>query len=58
LILPVATASFERAFSMMNVVKEVSRNKIWDQWLNDCLIIYIERDLFKSVDNERIMQKF
>jgi hypothetical protein len=26
--------------------------------LNDCLVTYIERDLFKNVDNERIMQRF
>jgi hAT family C-terminal dimerisation region len=58
LILLVTTASVERAFSAMNVVKEASRNKMGDQWLNDCLVTYIERDLFKNVDNERIMQRF
>jgi Na+-transporting methylmalonyl-CoA/oxaloacetate decarboxylase beta subunit len=31
LILPVATASVERAFSAMNVVKEASRNRMRDQ---------------------------
>jgi hAT family C-terminal dimerisation region len=55
-ILPVTTASIERAFSAMNGVKEESRNRMRDQWLNDYLITYIERDLFKSVDNEKIMQ--
>jgi hAT family C-terminal dimerisation region len=42
LILSVATASVERAFSAMNVVKEISRNRMRDQWLNDCLVTYIE----------------
>jgi hAT family C-terminal dimerisation region len=51
----VTTASVERAFSTMNVVKEASRNRMEDQWLNDCFVTYIERDLFKDVDNERIM---
>jgi hAT family C-terminal dimerisation region len=55
LILPVTTASVERAFSTMNVVKEASRNRMEDQWLNVCFVTYIERDLFKNVDNERIM---
>ncbi|XP_078178591.1 uncharacterized protein LOC144572793 [Carex rostrata] len=58
LILPVATASVERVFSAMNVVKNDSRNSMGDQWLNDCLVTYIERDLFKGVNNERIMQRF
>jgi hAT family C-terminal dimerisation region len=51
LILPVATASVERVFSAMNVVKNRLRNKIEDQWMNDCLITYIEKDLFDYVDN-------
>jgi hAT family C-terminal dimerisation region len=58
LILPVATASVERVFSAMNVVKNRLRNKIGDQWMNDCLITYIEKDFFDCVDNERIIQRF
>jgi hypothetical protein len=42
----------------LNVMKEASRNIMEDQWLNDYLVTYIEGDLFKNVDNERIMQKF
>ena len=29
-----------------------------DQWMNDCLIVYIERDVACSIDNETIMQQF
>ncbi|XP_078157468.1 uncharacterized protein LOC144553246 [Carex rostrata] len=58
LILPVATASVERVFSAMNVVKSRLRNTMGDQWMNDCLIIYIEKDVFAHVDNEKIMQRF
>jgi hAT family C-terminal dimerisation region len=55
LILPMSTASVEMIFSAMNVVKKASINIMRDQWLNDCLVIYIEKNLFKNVDNERIM---
>jgi len=41
LLLPVATASVERVFSDMNVVKSNLRNKMSDQWLNDRLVTYI-----------------
>ncbi|XP_078171495.1 uncharacterized protein LOC144565578 [Carex rostrata] len=58
LILPVATASVERAFSAMNIVKTSMRSRMGDQWMNDCLITFIEKDLFKRVSNERIMQRF
>ncbi|XP_057248213.1 uncharacterized protein LOC130590198 [Beta vulgaris subsp. vulgaris] len=39
LILPVATSSVERAFSSMNYVKNKLRNRMGDQWMNDCLVI-------------------
>jgi hAT family C-terminal dimerisation region len=55
LILPMGTASVEMIFLAMNVVKEASINRMRDQWLNDCLVTYIEKNLFKNVDNERII---
>ena len=57
LILPVATATVERIFSGMHFVKTKLRNRIGDQWLNDSLVIYIEREIFECVDNECIMQR-
>jgi hypothetical protein len=58
LILPVATASVERVFSAMNIVKTKLRNKMGDQWMNECLVVYIERDAFMSIDDEPILQRF
>jgi hypothetical protein len=29
-----------------------------DKWMNDCLIIFIEKKIFNIVKNERIMRKF
>ncbi|XP_042412971.1 zinc finger MYM-type protein 1-like [Zingiber officinale] len=52
LLLPVATATVERVFSTMNIVKTDLRNKIGDEWMNDSLIVYIEKDVFNTVDNE------
>ncbi|XP_060178052.1 uncharacterized protein LOC132607985 [Lycium barbarum] len=49
LILPVATATVERAFSSMKRIKNEVRNSIDDQYLNDCLVCYIERDVFTNV---------
>ncbi|XP_039138798.1 uncharacterized protein LOC120276134 [Dioscorea cayenensis subsp. rotundata] len=44
LVLPVATTSVERAFSAMNIVKTDLRNKMGDEWMNDSMIIYIEKE--------------
>ena len=58
LILLVATAIVERAFSAMNIIKNRLRNQIEDQWMNDCLVTYIEKDIFKTIKCEEIMQRF
>ena len=58
MISPVATATVERTFSAMNIVKNRLRNRMGDQWMNDCLVAYIEKDLFTKIDNEDIVDKF
>ena len=58
LILLVATTTVERAFSTMNIIKNQLRNQIEDQWMNDCLVTYIEKYIFKTIKCEEIMQRF
>ena len=58
LILLVAAVTIERAFSTMNIIKNRLRNKIGDQWMNDCLVTYIEKDIFKTIKCKEIMQWF
>ncbi|KAK8935670.1 hypothetical protein KSP39_PZI013528 [Platanthera zijinensis] len=58
LLLPVATATVERAFSAMKIIKTRLRNRMNDEWLNDNLLTYIERETFKVVDNEAIIKRF
>jgi C4-dicarboxylate transporter len=58
LILSVTTATVERAFSAMKFVKNRLHNRMGDQWMNECLVIYIEKDVFDSKGNEVIMKCF
>ena len=58
LLLPVATANVERAFSAMSLVKNKLRNKMGDGLLDDCLVTYIERDTFSKVDEDEIIETF
>ena len=55
LILPVATASVERVFSSMNYVKNKLRNKMSDDYLNNCMVTFVEREFFKEVKDEDVM---
>ncbi|XP_056697552.1 uncharacterized protein [Spinacia oleracea] len=58
LILPVATASVERVFSSMTIVKSKLRNRLGDQLLNDCLVTFIERGLSSKVSDEDVINRF
>ena len=51
-----ATAIVERSFSAMKYIKNELRNRMGDQQMNDCLVVYIEKDVACSIDNETIMQ--
>ncbi|XP_042010112.1 uncharacterized protein LOC121758750 [Salvia splendens] len=58
LLLPVATASVERVFSAMKFVKSELRNRMGDDWLNDSLTVYSEKEVFATIPNERILSRF
>ena len=51
-----ATASVEKAFSAIASVKTKNRNKLGDALLDDCLVTFIERDVFFEVDQNDIFQ--
>ena len=57
LLLSMATTSVERAFSTINLVETKSRNKMISL-LDDCLVSFIERDIFYEVDEDDIIKTF
>jgi hypothetical protein len=58
LILPVTTASVERIFSAMSIIKTDLRSKMDDERLNDLMICYTEKEIFRKIDNEKIKKRF
>ncbi|XP_074293713.1 uncharacterized protein LOC141620851 [Silene latifolia] len=58
LTLPVSTASAERAFSSMNIVKNTRRNKMEADFFESCMIIYIEREIAKTFSTDSIIDTF
>lgn len=58
LILPVATASVERVFSAMTYVKSKLRNSMGDQLMNDCLVTFIEKEVFLQISDDMIIDRF
>ncbi|XP_057760203.1 uncharacterized protein LOC130980557 [Arachis stenosperma] len=56
--LPVSTATTERSFSAMNIVNNRLRNKIEDEFLTNCLLIYIEKKIAERFDTDSIIDEF
>ncbi|KAI3746066.1 hypothetical protein L6452_08485 [Arctium lappa] len=58
LVLPVATATVERCFSAMKLVKTDLRNRIGDDFLNAALICDIEKEAHAKVKTEDVIDRF
>jgi hypothetical protein len=58
LTLPVSTATTERAFSAMKLVKTRLRSRMEDEFLADNLVVYIEKEIAKDFTTEMIMDEF
>ena len=58
LILQVAAAIVEIKFLVMNIIKNWLHNQMGDQWINDCLVTYIDKNIFKTIECEKIIQRF
>ncbi|KAK4579715.1 hypothetical protein RGQ29_029394 [Quercus rubra] len=58
LTLPVSTATTERAFSAMKLLKTRLRNRMEDELLTDNMIVYIEKEIAGNFTIEMIMDEF
>ncbi|XP_040373342.1 uncharacterized protein LOC112198673 [Rosa chinensis] len=58
LTLPVSTATTERAFSSMTIIKNKFRNKMEDEFFDDLMVLYIEKEFADSIDNDSVIAEF
>jgi hypothetical protein len=58
LVLPVATATMERIFSGMKIVKTTLSNRMGDAHLSNRLICYVEKEELKKVTNDAVVHRF
>ena len=45
----------ERSFLAKKIVNNRLRSRMSDQWMDDNLIVYIEKDFSRSINNKVIM---
>ena len=58
LTLPISTATIERAFSAMKLLKIRLRNRMEDEFLADNMIVYIEKEIAGNFTVDMIMDEF
>ena len=58
LTLPVSTATTERAFSAMKLLKTRLCNRMEDEFLADNMIVYIEKEIVGNFTIEMIIDEF
>lgn len=58
LVFPVATATVERCFPIMKLVKSDLCNQMGDEFLNGCLLGALGREALASVTHEAVMDRF
>ena len=58
LTIPVSTATTKIAFSAMNIVKNRIRSKMEDEFLDDCMLLHIEKEYADSIDNAVVIEDF
>ncbi|KAK9664915.1 hypothetical protein RND81_14G077000 [Saponaria officinalis] len=58
LTLPVSTATAERAFSAMKLIKTALRNRMEDDYLTDSLNVYVEKGIAKEFNIDSIIDEF
>ncbi|XP_076954522.1 uncharacterized protein LOC143628999 [Bidens hawaiensis] len=58
LVLPVATATVERCFSKLKLIKTDLRNRMGDDYLNNALVCAVERETFDKVTEDDVMARF
>jgi hypothetical protein len=58
LVIPIATASVERCFSAMKIVKTMLRNRIGDGFMNDCIICFVESGFLATIPIDDVIVRF
>ena len=56
--LPVSTASAERAFSALKIIKSRLRNRMEDDLLADSMLLQIEREIALQISYEDVIADF
>ena len=58
LVLPIATASVERCFLAIKIVNTILRNRIGDEFMNDCIVCLMEHGFVATIPYDDVIMPF
>ena len=58
LTIPVTSATCERSFSIMKLIKTYLRNKTEDERLSDLATLFVYKDKARSLDRDKVIDTF
>ena len=58
MLVPVATATVERCFSKLKLVKTDLRNRMGPEFLNNAMVCAVENDFLREVKDDDVMERF
>jgi hAT family C-terminal dimerisation region len=56
--LPISTATTERVFSAMKLIKTGLQNRMGDGFLRDYMVVYIEKEIAEKFTSDEIINTF
>ncbi|KAL9668272.1 hypothetical protein QQ045_002651 [Rhodiola kirilowii] len=56
--LPVSTATTERTVSLLNIIKSTLINKMNNEFLDDLIVLYVERTYADYISNDAVIVEF
>ena len=54
----ISTATIEREFSAIKLIKTTHQKKIKNEFLPNCLVVYIEREIADNINSDVIINEF
>ena len=58
LTIPITTASSERSFSALRIIKNYLRNSMSDERLSNLVLLFIEKEITKSLNTDKLIDIF
>ena len=58
LVLPIAHHQWKDVFLVVKIVKTDLRNRVGDEFMNDCVVCFVEQEFLGAIPNDDVIVRF